>query len=128
MYLSIIGSPNSPLLISRGKRLAPPLAPRPGLHCFLRPQVWKDKLKLLQFPLQLTAQGEEVEQNWPTYKVGSGEDGSICCYADDTILSISDPDPNTLSANLTAKYQIISQFLLNNRLKLNGEKTQLLNY
>ena len=77
-------------------------------------------------PLNLAAQEEDVEQAWPAYKVGDEEDGAICCYADDTTLSISDQDPITLSAKLTAKYYIISQFMLNNRLKLNDSKTHLL--
>ena len=77
-------------------------------------------------PLHLATQGGATEQTWPAYKVTSEENGAICCYADDTTLSISDPDPNILSAKLTAKYQVISKFMLNNRLRLNDDKTHLL--
>ena len=40
-------------------------------------------------------------QVWPAYQVEGGVDGDICCYADDTTLSISDKDSASLSANLS---------------------------
>ena len=65
-------------------------------------------------------------QVWPAYQVEGGVDGDICCYADDTTLSISDKDSASLSANLSRKYMVISQFMVNNKLKLNDDKTHLL--
>ena len=47
-------------------------------------------------------------------------------YADDTTYSCSDTDPQTLSEKLTAKYKLLSEFLISNRLKLNDDKTHLL--
>ena len=65
------------------------------------------------------------EQDWPAYHM-SGENGTICCYADDTTFTSNDPDPAVLSTKLTNKYNIIAQFMVNNRLKLNDDKTHLL--
>ena len=65
------------------------------------------------------------EQVWPAYQVEGGVDGDICCHADDTTLSISDKDSASLSAKLSRKYMEISQFMVNNKLKLNDDKTHL---
>ena len=62
----------------------------------------------------------------PAYQVEGGVHGDICCYADDTTLSMSDTNPSTLSANLSSKYKMIAQFMADNKLKLNDEKTHLL--
>ena len=66
------------------------------------------------------------DQVGPLYHVEGGEDGDISCYADDTTLSMSDQDSATLSAKLSMKYKVISQFMVDNKLKLNDEKTHLL--
>ena len=55
-----------------------------------------------------------------------GKNGSICCYADDSTFTISDPDPGTLTTKLSEKYKNIAEFMVNNRLKLNDDKTHLL--
>ena len=62
----------------------------------------------------------------PAYQGEAGVYGDICCYADDTTLSISSDDPATLSARLTAQYKVVAQFMVDNRLKLNDDKTHLL--
>ena len=54
------------------------------------------------------------------------KNGSIVCYADDTTFTCTEANPVTLSNMLTAKYKVIAQFMANNRLKLNDEKTHLL--
>ena len=51
---------------------------------------------------------------------------TISCYADDTAYSCSNVDPLNLSAKLSHWYQNIADFMLNNRLKLNDEKTHLI--
>ena len=66
------------------------------------------------------------EQVWPAYHMADEENGSICCYADDTTFTSTDPDPATLSTKLTEKYKLIAQFMVNNKLKLNDDKTHLL--
>ena len=61
-----------------------------------------------------------------SFNLNSSKNGNVCCYADDTTLSCSAPDPLTLSQRLEDKYRLLSDFMLNNRLKLNDTKTQLL--
>ena len=63
---------------------------------------------------------------WPSYSMSCKSCGSVTCYADDTTYSCSSSDPDILSAKLTAKYKVMSQFLVNNRLKLNDDKTHLM--
>ena len=70
-------------------------------------------------------QGEEGV-SWPAYNMGSLENGSICCYADDTTFTITGDRPADLSFKLTERYKVLAEFMLNNRLKLNDEKTHLL--
>ena len=62
----------------------------------------------------------------PSYSMACKSCGSLTCYADDTSYSCSSKDPAILSEKLTDKYKIISQFLVNNRLKLNDDKTHLM--
>ena len=52
--------------------------------------------------------------------------GSLCCYADDSTLTISGPDPETVSHQIGEKYKALDTFMLNNRLVLNSDKTHLL--
>ena len=52
--------------------------------------------------------------------------GSICCYADDTTYSASSKDPQELSDMLSSRYKLVSDFMLNNRLKLNDDKTHVM--
>jgi hypothetical protein len=63
---------------------------------------------------------------WPAFHMADQVNGSICCYADDSTLTITGSDHATLSNKLSTKYNIISEFMINNRLKLNDEKTHLL--
>ena len=69
---------------------------------------------------------EEAEPVFPAYHMSDEQNGSIICYADDTTFTCTDANPVTLSNMLTAKCKIIAQFMANNRLKLNDEKTHLL--
>ena len=54
------------------------------------------------------------------------ENGNIVCFADDTTFTSADFDAASLSSKLTEKYKIIAQFMVNNQLKLNDDKTHLL--
>ena len=51
---------------------------------------------------------------------------SICCYADDTTLTCLSSDHSKLSENLTKQYSRIKDFMIDNRLKLNDDKTHLI--
>ena len=77
---------------------------------------------------QVRDQGEHDPggQVWPAYNLGDGVNGNICCYADDTTFTTSDDNPAALTLKLTEKYHVIAEFMANNRLKLNDDKTHLL--
>ena len=62
----------------------------------------------------------------PPYQISASACSSICCYADDSTLTATESDHAALSTKLSAKYEIISEFMINNRLKLNDDKTHLL--
>ena len=69
------------------------------------------------------------EHIWPAYHLVDCKDGvntNICCYADDTTLTTSDNNPAALTLKLTEQYKVIAEFMINNRLKLNDDKTHLL--
>ena len=66
------------------------------------------------------------EQIWPDYTMVCSTCGCIGCYADDTTYSFSGTDPAVLSEHVTAKYQVLSDFLVSNKLKLNDDKTHLM--
>ena len=50
----------------------------------------------------------------------------IYCFADDSTLTLSHHDPVVLENNIAEKYQSVSDFIANNRLKLNSDKMHLL--
>ena len=52
--------------------------------------------------------------------------GTVCCYADDSSFTVFHPNTQDLSRAVTEKYEIISDFMSNNRLKLNSDKTHLM--
>ena len=52
--------------------------------------------------------------------------GCICCYTDDTTLTCTDSTSGGLTRKLSTCYDKIANFLRDNRLKLNDEKTNLL--
>ena len=58
--------------------------------------------------------------------MGDDEAGNIFCYADDTTLTCTESRPAALSNKLTVQYKIIAEYMRNNKLKLNDEKSHLL--
>ena len=74
-------------------------------------------------PAGLAGQGD---QDWPVYHLADAENGSLCCYADDSTLTCTEERPATLSRKLTEKYNVVAEYMRNNRLKLNDDKTHLL--
>ena len=52
--------------------------------------------------------------------------GSVCCYADDSTFSVFSEDSQDICRALSEKYQIISEFMSNNKLKLNSDKTHVM--
>ena len=63
--------------------------------------------------------------NSPAFTTHCQDCGSVCCFADDSTLSVSAPDPDILTDKLNQKYAILSEYLSSNKLKLNDEKTHL---
>ena len=74
----------------------------------------------------LAAGPQDEEGAGPLFHLGDSENGSICCYADDTTLSCTEYSPLALTKKLSEKYKIIAEFMRNNMLKLNDDKTHLL--
>ena len=52
--------------------------------------------------------------------------GGLCCFADDSTYSVSSQDPDVLQQKLNDRYRTMADYLGNNRLKLNDDKTHLL--
>ena len=58
--------------------------------------------------------------------MSSSECGNLCCYADDSTVSISSSDPEEIINKVADKYTLIADYMKNNRLKLNRDKTHLM--
>ena len=54
------------------------------------------------------------------------ECGGVCCYADDSTCTVAADNVAELSDKLTSRYNALSKFLTENKLKVNDEKTHLL--
>ena len=52
--------------------------------------------------------------------------GGVCCYADDSTLSVSNTNPELLQIDINTKYKQISDYMAMNKLFLNSDKTHLL--
>ena len=50
---------------------------------------------------------------------------SICCYADDSTLCVREKDHTILSAKLTENYKVIADYMADNKLMLNEDKSHL---
>ena len=62
----------------------------------------------------------------PRFNMACKVCGSLSCYADDTTYSCSATTPALLSEKLDAKFSVISDFMVSNKLKLNDDKTHLM--
>ena len=52
--------------------------------------------------------------------------GSLSCYADDSTYTTSGIDPDEIAADISSKYNNLAEFMANNLLVLNSDKTHLL--
>ena len=50
----------------------------------------------------------------------------MCCYADDSTYTVRGQSPRELSEKLTEKYKVMADYLTDNKLKVNDDKTHLL--
>ena len=54
------------------------------------------------------------------------ECGGVCCYADDSTCTVVANSAVELSQKLTSRYEVLAEFLAENKLKVNDDKTHLL--
>ena len=54
------------------------------------------------------------------------ECGGLCCYADDSTYTVTAKDPEQLTETLSRKYSVMADFLTDNKLKVNDDKTHML--
>ena len=52
--------------------------------------------------------------------------GGLCCFADDSTYSVASVDQDILEQKLNEKYAVLANYMANNKLKLNDDKTHLL--
>ena len=64
--------------------------------------------------------------HWSHLTTHCPECGGLCCFADDSTYSVSSQDPDVLQQKLNDRYRTMADYLGNNRLKLNDDKTHLL--
>ena len=73
---------------------------------------------------------ESVHNHLPTddifYNINCDECGHICCFADDSTLTVSHHNVVVLEEKIAEKYQCVAEFMANNRLKLNSDKTHMI--
>ena len=60
------------------------------------------------------------------FNINCQECGGICCYADDSTYTVRGKDPVDLSEKLGKKYKVVADYLTDNKLKVNDDKTHLL--
>ena len=75
---------------------------------------------------QLHRQYQQQQQNHIEYNLQCYDCGGICCFADDSTYSVSSNNQDYLSIKLTEKYNLISNYMTSNELKLNNNKTHLM--
>ena len=63
-------------------------------------------------------QGHQMSLGGPQYSFKCGECGGICTFADDSTLSISNKDPQTLQEAIKNKYKDIADYMSRNKLIL----------
>ena len=69
---------------------------------------------------------DHTAPNDKIFNVKCPDCGNICCYADDSTSSFSSTSTEIISTRITEQYRVISDFMSNNKLKLNGDKAHLM--
>ena len=62
----------------------------------------------------------------PVFNMNCAECGSLCCYVDDSTYVFSSSDPRVLSEKLSEQYGKLANYMGDNRLVINDDKTHLL--
>ena len=63
--------------------------------------------------------------NHPLYRMYCADCGGVCCYVDDSTYTFSSPDPAELTVKLSENYVKISDYMRDNKLVINDDKTHL---
>ena len=66
------------------------------------------------------------DQSASIFTLQCHECGGVCCYADDSTFTVREKDPGKLSEKLSQKYKVMADFLTDNKLKVNDDKSHLL--
>ena len=73
---------------------------------------------------------ESIHDHLPTddsfFNLNCNECGHICCFADNSTLTVSHHNVVVLEEKIAEKYQCVAEFMANNRLKLNSDKTHMI--
>ena len=64
--------------------------------------------------------------HWSSLTTHCDECGGLCCFADDSTYSVASDNQDILEEKLNQKYKILAEYMANNKLKLNDDKTHLL--
>ena len=78
---------------------------------------------------EVTHEGDHVQdqhQHEHQFNMHCTPCGGVCCFADDSTLSISRNTPDALTEKLSSSYRKVSDYMTSNELKLNDDKTHLL--
>ena len=78
-----------------------------------------------ELPEVIFQSNPNINPSFPQYNTGKGKNESLCCFADDTTFTSIHSDHTVLSQNLENQYKIIAEFLTDNGLKVNDDKTHL---
>ena len=78
-----------------------------------------------ELPEVLFQNNINIKPCFPKYNTGKGKKGSLLCFKDDTTFTSIHSDHTVLSQNLENQYKSISEFLTDNGLKVNDDKTHL---
>ena len=70
--------------------------------------------------------GQRGDKREVFFNMNCRECGTLCCYVDDSTYMYSSPDPVDLSAKLSEQYKNIAEYMGDNRLVINNDKTHLL--
>ena len=65
-------------------------------------------------------------QGHAKFNLVCSECGGLCCYVDDSTYSYSSSDPATLSATLSEQYKKLAEYMGDNKLVVNADKTHLI--
>ena len=64
--------------------------------------------------------------HWSPLTTHCDECGGLCCFANDSTYSVSSDSQDILEEKLNSNYKTLAEYMANNKLKLNDDKTHLL--